>query len=239
MRGVGFLAYLDTLENPEDRKQNVQELLNSAAEYEEGEPEGGVVGFLERAALISDVDALEDGEGSAALMTLHCAKGLEFDHVFIVGLEEGLLPFIRDQETEDIEEERRLCFVGMTRARKRLWLTYAVTRTRYGRTGYARPSRFLDEIPEDAVTRERTAGAPAATRPRPRTPLVRRKPRPPATLTADDPFKAGDLVRHAKFGVGRVLGLSGFGEQRRVMVQFDTAGVKTLMLAIAKLEKVG
>ena len=166
---IKLIAYEQHLrastQEPEERIANVQELVSAATEFNESEPEGDLAGFLEQAALISDVDRWDKEQGSVTLMTLHAAKGLEFPGVFIVGLEDGLLPLARDEIVLDLEEERRLLFVGITRAKQRAVLTYAESRTRYGRHEYASPSRFLAELPDDIEEERRGDGFMMPARP--------------------------------------------------------------------------
>ena len=147
-----YLAYLEKQSASEDmdRVENVQELASAAADYDRDQEEATLTGFLEEVALVSDVDDLDESTDVVHLMTLHSSKGLEFPVVFLTGLEEGLLPHSRSAESEDgLEEERRLCYVGMTRAKRELVLTHARERTVFGRTNYCIPSQFLDEIPDD------------------------------------------------------------------------------------------
>jgi len=157
---IAATEYEEYLEGSHDddveRIANVRELANAAVEFNDAEPEGDLQGFLEQAALISDVDRWDEEKGGVTLMTLHAAKGLEFPVVFIVGLEEGLLPLAREEVVHDLEEERRLLFVGITRAKKRVVLSYAESRTRYGQHEFTEPSRFLSELPEE-VAEERPA----------------------------------------------------------------------------------
>ena len=188
----------------ESRLENLQELVNAAAEYERiiGSPEATLDGFLQEQALFSEADKLT-GEGRVTLMTLHNAKGLEYDHVFIVGMEEGTFPHARSLDEQNLEEERRLCYVGITRARKTLTLTYARIRSTYGEREYQMPSRFLSEIPErfKAGTVPGTSagrgGGWGAALPR------RERSSEKASVTVG--FSAGEKVRHAKFGVGQVV----------------------------------
>jgi DNA helicase-2/ATP-dependent DNA helicase PcrA len=221
----GYKAEL-TAENTieaESRLENLEELVNAAAEYERVEPDATLDGFLQEQALFSEADRLT-GEGRATLMTLHNAKGLEYDHVFVVGMEEGTFPHARSLDDQNLEEERRLCYVGITRARKTLTLSYARVRSTYGEREYQMPSRFLSEIPERfkagtvPSTSTRREGWGAATVP------PRREGRPAmapsnagATVEAAA-FSAGEKVRHAKFGVGEVVEAGG----GRVVVRFGT-----------------
>jgi len=160
---------------------------------------------------------------------LHSAKGLEFKQVFLVGLEEGLFPSQQSvDDTGRLEEERRLCYVGMTRAMQQLYLTYAESRRLYGRETYPRPSRFLREIPAELLQEVRVR----ATISRPVTAVQAR----PAMFQAQGSYKLGQRVSHVKFGEGVVLQIEGEGPQERVQINFKPAGVKWLMLAYAKLD---
>jgi ATP-dependent DNA helicase UvrD/PcrA len=220
-------------EKGEARVENLEELVNAAQQfdYNDENDEG-----LNELNLFLTHAALEAGEmqGDAhgdciQLMTLHSAKGLEFPVVFLVGLEEGLFP--SQQSVDDagrLEEERRLCYVGMTRAKQQLYLTYAETRRLYGRENYARPSRFLQEIPGELLqeVRMRAHISKPVTVGRPKNISLQRQSR----------FKLGERVNHAKFGEGVVLQIEGEGAQERVQINFEEAGMKWLMLAYANLE---
>lgn len=212
-----------------DREQNVQELLAHAAEYDRASPQGGVRGFLQDVALVSDVDGLEEGAPKVALMTLHAAKGLEFPVVFIAGVEEDLLPHARSVagSAEAIEEERRLFYVGMTRAQDQLVLTSAVSRKLYGGDVYHRPSRFLEELPRTLVAAVEDEAD------------VLGQYVAPAQAAPLEVLKVGDVVEHDTFGRGRVEQLLGMGANARASVLFQGLGVKQLMLAYARLRKVG
>jgi DNA helicase-2/ATP-dependent DNA helicase PcrA len=170
----------------------------------------------------------EEFEDCVQLMTLHSAKGLEFKLVFLVGMEEGLFP--SQQSSDDIarlEEERRLCYVGMTRAIRQLYLTYAESRRIYGKESYPRPSRFLREIPAECIQEVRmraTVSRPQATA------------KPIDLIAQGRQFKLGQRVGHAKFGEGVVLQLEGEGAQERAQINFKQVGVKWLMLSYAQLE---
>jgi DNA helicase II / ATP-dependent DNA helicase PcrA len=183
--------------------------------------------FLETVTLVSDVDDLEDAKESVTLMTLHNAKGLEFPVVFLVGLEDGVFPHVRSLgDPDQMEEERRLAYVGMTRAEDRLYLVNAWHRTLWGGTNYNPPSRFLREVPanlvKDLPKRDRK-DLPAA-------------PTPRRTLSAEQ-IGPGDRVRHDKWGLGTVRALTGEGDKAEAEVQFDTEGRKRLLLAWAPLVK--
>jgi DNA helicase-2/ATP-dependent DNA helicase PcrA len=250
-------------DNAEERIENVRELVSAAAEYDQAEPEGGLEGFLEQAALISDVDLWDEKLGGVTLMTLHAAKGLEFPAVYIVGLEDGLLPLLRDDGEHDLEEERRLFFVGLTRAQRRLTLSHAASRARRGKREFTQPSRFIEELPEEVSSAEQSEHrarrpslsalrAPRSAFPAPHSPVEPRRVRrseheeivydgdfssDAALLDPRAPFRPGDSVRHPRYGVGRVVDIGGYGEALRATVQFQTVGIKRLVLKFAGLRK--
>lgn len=235
-----------------DRIANVEELVNAAHEYDITYSEGSLQGFLEEVALVSDVDKLEDTIEAVTLMTLHTAKGLEFPVVFIAGMEEGLLPHVESNDADDeIEEERRVCYVGITRAMQKLILTHAKRRMQYGQLNLCRPSRFLDEIPDEIVERIDKTNRTYAFYPYDtRSGLAQEIPVSfdsgrVAAASASVPareathtFACGEVVRHPLFGVGRVLEVYGSNEKASVKVSFHVGGTKHLMLAYAKLERV-
>jgi DNA helicase-2/ATP-dependent DNA helicase PcrA len=229
------------------RLENLQELLNVTAEYDATSDEPSLGGFLESVSLVADVDSLTVDGDAVTLMTLHSAKGLEFPVVFLTGLEEGVFPHSRSLNTDsEVEEERRLCYVGMTRAREELHLVHAHRRSVYGTPNFNRRSRFLDDIPLNlldtlnvggyetpavrSVSQERS-GTYTVTEPKkveaPRAPLW--KP----------PFEIGDRVRHVKFGMGVVVSCNPIKDDVEVTVAFPgVVGVKKLVQKFAKLEKV-
>ncbi len=249
---IEFLRESDEKES-KDRIANVEELVNAAHEYDENYYEGALQGFLEEVALVSDADELEDDVDAVTLMTLHTAKGLEFPVVFMTGMEDGLLPHAESKDVdEDIEEERRLCYVGITRAMKELFLTHAKRRTRYGQMNPCVASRFLDEIPDEIIDRiDKTNRTYAfntfnADNKRSHDALInfdfndRDTPdftSPPAEDNSVS-FSSGEVVRHPVFGIGRILEVSGRKEKASVRVNFNVGGTKHLMLAYAKLEKI-
>jgi DNA helicase-2/ATP-dependent DNA helicase PcrA len=199
----------------ESRLENLEELLNAAAEYERVEPEATLEGFLQEQALYMEADK-PTSEGAVTLMTLHNAKGLEFGHVFVVGMEEGMFPHARSLDEQNLEEERRLCYVGITRAKRTLTLTYARMRLTYGGHEYQMPSRFLSEIPE----KFKAGSVPGFSLGRGGwgMALPRRSERAPVG------YSAGEKVRHAKFGVGEVVEAQDgkvvvrFGSEERIFV---------------------
>ena len=226
----GYRAELvteNTVES-ESRLENLEELINAAREYERVEPEPTLAGFLQEQALYSEQDALSGEGGRVALMTLHNAKGLEFDHVFVVGMEEGTFPHARSLDEQNLEEERRLAYVGITRARRSLTLTYAKLRSSWGEREYQLPSRFLSEIPEGL----KSGTVPGVSRGRGGWGMAlpgRDRVEPERVVS----YRAGEKVRHARFGVGEVVE-AGAG---RVVVRFGTQE-RVFVPEIAPLSKV-
>jgi DNA helicase-2/ATP-dependent DNA helicase PcrA len=231
------------------RLENLQELVNVTSQYDfANEGEGSLSGFLESVALIADVDALkEDGE-AVTLMTMHSAKGLEFPVVFIVGMEEGVFPHSRSLTSDkELEEERRLAYVGMTRAREELIMTHARRRSLYGQPNFNKRSRFLDDVPEqllDTVFATPTHAAVAATVRSDRTGAYTVRPTSaeppvPAGPSWTPPFEIGQKVRHGKFGIGVVVACAPLKGDAEVTVAFPgVTGVKKLIQSFAKLEGV-
>ncbi|MFW6336545.1 MAG: 3'-5' exonuclease, partial [Phycisphaeraceae bacterium] len=194
-----------------------------------------LLGFLERVALVADVDSVDPDQGAVTLMTLHTAKGLEFPVVAMVGVEDGLLPHERGlKDDKELEEERRLCFVGVTRAMKRLLLTHARYRTIFGQTMPVIPSRFLEEIPREHQRRNDVSDDALDAEERGHA-AWRQKT---AAGRAANAMPPGTLVRHPQFGLGRITDVSPIGSHTRARVDFNTAGVKTLILQYARLEVV-
>src|SRR3989454_4121791 len=221
---TGYQAMLeaDGMDESYSRLENLRELVTVAKEFEDVTGEESLEAFLQHLALVTDLDTWQEQVDRVTLMTLHSAKGLEFAVVFLAGLEEGLFPHARAlEEAEGLEEERRLCYVGMTRAKQRLYLSYARSRTIFGSTVPGVPSRFLEEVPAELLARH----APAP---------------PPVAWTEEEreipSFAVGDHVRHASFGEGRVLGVEGEGLRAVVTVRF-AQGVKRLALGYAPLER--
>ncbi len=219
---------LEQFDDGEDRWENVQELRTVAAEYDGLSPEAALPTFLENVALVSDVDNLESTPNAVTLITLHAAKGLEFPVVFITGMEEGVLPHQRSfDDPAQLEEERRLCYVGITRAKEQLYLTRAFRRHVMGVGKHNPASRFLKDIPEEALATREPVQQEAAR-------LAERR-----FVPAEAVFAAGDQVRHARFGVGVVIQCKVTGEDQEVTVAFhEGIGVKRLLLSYAPLEKV-
>jgi len=242
LSGYGAALAREDSQESQERLENLAELIAAAADYEAREEAPSLAGFLDRAALLSETDRLRD-DVPVLLMTLHAAKGLEFESVFLVGLEEGLLPHSRSLSGEDaLEEERRLCYVGMTRAMARLHLSWARSRQVFGQRRVTEPSRFLAEIPEEGL--ERSGGSSRA---RPRAgevPSPRVAPGHGGTGVAVSVtpgveaagLRPGAKVRHPLFGVGTVLRREGDGEDLKVTVSFPGVGAKKLVARFAGLE---
>jgi DNA helicase-2/ATP-dependent DNA helicase PcrA len=237
----GFEAYLDTLPDAVARKQNLVEMLTAADAFDSEASGGGLAEFLERVALVSDADQIAERGGRAALMTLHTSKGLEYPVVFISGMEEGLFPHSRSQDSAtEIEEERRLCYVGMTRARRLLYLTNTLSREIYGQRQESRPSRFLAEI--DPGLMRRIA-------PEPQRPILRTPERgtyvdySDSQLPEDEADGGGGLgvgarVIHPSFGRGVIRKREGRGDSAKAWVNFERAGLKLLVLKFANLSPI-
>ena len=230
----------------ESRKENVGEFLSVAKDYMDSNPEGNLQDFLENVALVSDVDDFESSDSKVTLMTLHAAKGLEFPVVFLTGLDEGLFPHSRTlMDPVQVEEERRLAYVGITRAERQLYVTNAVTRTMYGRISAYMPSRFLAEIPpqfmedyhrKSAMPQSRTTAVPGKQRVSILTkPVASSLPKKHAVT---DTFAKGDKVRHKIWGIGTVLDVIGEGPNMQMKIQFPTKGVRQVVVKYAPLEKV-
>jgi DNA helicase-2/ATP-dependent DNA helicase PcrA len=232
-----YRAHIMSDDDGEERWENVQELRAVTIQYDELKPEHALASFLEDVALITDVDEMEEANSKVTLITLHAAKGLEFPVVFIVGLEEGILPHMRSIESgnpEQLEEERRLCYVGMTRAKLHLYLVRAFRRAF---SGHNPPSRFLSDIPPQLVSHTQRATQRemrGVTRYRVASPREDERPFVPG-----DSFKAGDHVRHERFGEGVVVSCEPSGGDYQVVVAFQgEAGIKKLLLSFAPLEKI-
>lgn len=250
---TGYKAELEAVNTDESlgRLENIGELVNKAAEFEENNEGAELAQFLEEVALVADVDGFTEGDDTAVLMTLHSSKGLEFDTVFIAGFEESIFPGFRamqDGTGMEMEEERRLCYVGITRAKKELYLTAAKNRLQHGQRVYNMPSRFLKEIPskfiertEDGLTvRKADTGLgfentlhfnnPA------KRPLNPYKMPEPKNVSLD--FTVGDKVKHVKFGIGEVIDMTPGGADYEITVDFKNVGTKKLMSKFANLKKI-
>ncbi len=240
------------------RIENIDELISKVVAYEESEEQPTLSGFLEEVALVADIDGLEEGSDYVVLMTLHSAKGLEFPKVFLAGMEDGLFPsymsIVADNPTEAIEEERRLAYVGITRAREELAITCARTRMVRGETQYNKVSRFVKEIPSELLSVEIRQKEPKESSFAKRTVT-----KPKRTSLRDQPsgqnmqsqiftgaamkktaldYGVGDRVSHVKFGTGTVKAVMDGGRDYEVTVDFDTAGTKKMFAGFAKLKKI-
>jgi DNA helicase-2/ATP-dependent DNA helicase PcrA len=219
-----------------DRLENVDELVNAAAEYSLRNPEGGIDGFVEENALVADQDTYDETAEAATLMTVHAAKGLEFECVCVCGLEEELFPHgLSMDEPEEVEEERRLFYVAATRAREELVLLHGQRRLRQGTPMPALPSRFLDEVPDELLsvedrTDQFSGGAFAEDEP---VYYVNETAEP-----AGSGYRAGDRVRHHHFGKGKVLAVRKSGGSTRITVDFDDSGRRELSMEYARLERI-
>jgi DNA helicase-2/ATP-dependent DNA helicase PcrA len=243
---TGYRAYLQNeFEDGDERWSNALELITVAEEYSELAGEDALVAVLEDIALIADVDTVQDDESAVTLITLHAAKGLEFPVVFMLGMEEGVLPHIRSfDDPEQMEEERRLCYVGITRAKQRLYLVRAFRRALMGMSTTNPPSRFLRDVPENLVhflsrrEDERNAARIGALPGRERAARMAATPAPIA-VPSDPAFAPGDHVRHEKFGEGLVVSCTLARDDQEVTVAFKGGvGVKKLLLSLANLRKV-
>jgi DNA helicase-2/ATP-dependent DNA helicase PcrA len=247
---TGYLTELQASTDPQDegRVDNLNELISVAAEFEAANPGGSVTDFLEQVSLVADADQIPvtgDDAGVVTLMTLHTAKGLEFPVVFVTGLEDGVFPHLRALgDPRELEEERRLAYVGITRARQRLFLSRATVRTSWGQPAYNPPSRFLDELPGDTVHWARMDPAPA-----PSTGYSSAQSRVAATGLATGGLRGGvgnrqvisvavgDRVSHDAFGLGTVVEVTGVGDKAQATVDFGSGGTKRLVLRYAPLVK--
>ena len=241
---TGYLAQLEESTDPQDqaRAENIGELLSVAKDFQDTNPTGTVEDFLEQVALVNDVDSFEQEESKVTLMTLHAAKGLEFPIVFLGGLEEGLFPHSRTlMNPEEIEEERRLAYVGITRAEKELYISNATTRTVFGRTSSYLPSRFIDEIPAELVdslrAKRRTPDDIKPTVPRHMSVASRPVTKPIIRNEVIADWKVGDTAIHSKWGNGKVVNVSGEGAGMKLTIEFPTQGVRVVMAKFAPVKK--
>lgn len=254
MKESGYLDYLAEDEATyKDRFENINELQANMIRYMSENPDSGILDFLEEIALMSDIDNYNAESDTVVLMTLHSAKGLEFPVCFLPGMEEGVFPSMQSAfSEEEIEEERRLAYVGITRAREKLYLLNSKSRILYGSTKYNMPSRFLEEIPESVVENRTPSTSPyGATVARksyhfgddvaasyPSGNSMKPAPRNPVPQDGRTDFKTGDTVVHKKFGRGVVLSAVPVGADVLVEVAFEAAGTKKLMAKMAKMEKI-
>ena len=222
----GYLVELEAERTIEamGRVENLKELVGVAREFESRQPEGTLADFLEQIALVTEQDEYDEDDPAITLMTLHNAKGLEFEVVFIAGMEDGVFPHYRSMgDAAELEEERRLAYVGITRARRRLYLTHAWSRSLFGGSNYNPPSRFLSEFPAHLVhVAEGESRAPEAAR---------------ATERAVPVVTEGDTVVLDRWGEGVVLSVSGAGDRAEATIAFEEVGEKRLILAYAPLKR--
>ncbi len=238
LEATGYMKTLEEDPDPEaqSRVQNVKEFVNAAEEYLERSEDKSTAGFLEQVSLVADSDEIESGPNYVTLMTVHLAKGLEFPSVFLTGMEEGLFPMGEsDFSQEDLEEERRLCYVGMTRAKHMLHLTWAASRRLFGHSRWNAPSRFIEEAGlATHVSRQVSPSAPKPSNP------GRAHPASEAPHideeAATTAFAVGSRVRHPQFGAGKIIEKTGTGDNLKVMVLFDSGQWKKLIVKYAGLE---
>lgn len=267
---TGYHKALKSSGDPQDeaRAENLEELVSQTKEFRTVNPDGSLVDFLTGVALFAATDEIDDHDGSVSIMTLHTAKGLEYDSVFLTGIEEDLLPHrMSSNEPGGLAEERRLFYVGITRARKRLYLSLAASRASFGDVSVAMPSRYLQEIPAELIEWRQSSGGGFGRGPRRPSALSSRRgpdvgfssgggaysnslppaPRAKTEWTSavtgtvrdngDLTLAAGDRIRHTDFGEGRVTAVTGEAPRAVAEVQFDTAGRKRLLIKIAPIEK--
>ncbi len=249
---AGFEAYMEKAHPGQgiERMENLRALVSAAAEYTEEEDDPTLLGFLDRSALISDADDVGCRPG-VSLMTIHCAKGLEFDNVFLLGLEENIFPHSRSiGMEEDVEEERRLCYVAMTRARKRLLLSRAGLRRFQGTFLPNGPSRFLEEIPEELILKvspaipefrsrdrfERSSGSSAASPAARKFPPARSAVGRTCEEATPDGFRLGSSVLHPKFGSGKIVAREGTGKTLKLTIRFEAHGQKKILPSYTSLK---
>lgn len=248
---TGYVAELraEETEEADGRIANINELLNKVVTYEQEAETPSLSELLEEIALVADIDNLEDSDNRVVLMTLHSAKGLEFPYVFICGMEDGIFPSymtVMSEDDDDMEEERRLCYVGITRAKKKLYLSAARRRMVQGRTQFYKVSRFVDEIPETLLEVEQGVNLKEK---HPEKSLFSsnrgnrfRKPYQAKSFASTKmdtlPYEVGDMVKHIKFGKGKVIDIVSGGRDFEVTVDFEKTGVKKMFASFAKLKKV-
>ncbi|WP_094548376.1 DNA helicase PcrA [Petroclostridium xylanilyticum] len=239
-------GYLEALEREETieaqtRIENLKEFISIAMEFENNSEQKTLEAFLEEVSLVSDIDNYDEEQDAVVLMTLHSAKGLEFPVVFLCGMEEGIFPGYRSSMDEsELEEERRLCYVGITRAQEQLYITHAFRRTLFGSTMYNRLSRFVEEIPGELLegkpeTEFKQSNTVTKTPTIPKSSILGNTLTKPEKASLD--FNVGDIVIHRKFGKGMVIGAQPIGNDVKLEIAFESIGTKNLMAAFANLTK--
>jgi DNA helicase-2/ATP-dependent DNA helicase PcrA len=247
---TGYISHWEEDPSPKakERIENVKELVSAMAEYQEGKTDANLDDFLQQVALMSQADKLDESDEAVTLMTIHSAKGLEFDLVFLTGMDEGIFPHKNCiEEPGGIEEERRLAYVAITRARKKLYIMSAVSRRQFGTKKMGTISRFVNEIPEDILerkgrlpvkqTEEKFYGngpddEPAAQCPAPGADMAYNDE------PAEEQYIPGQKVKHIKLGQGTILKAEPYGDDIKITILFRTAGKKILMAKFAALEKI-
>ena len=255
VKDTDYSQYIQNMKEPEERRQdreaNIGELFNVAKEFRQENPEGTLDDFLEKTALVSDTDSYEESGGKVTLMTIHSAKGLEFPIVFLAGLDEGIFPGVRALMNEtQLEEERRLCYVGITRAKEKLYVTNTDMRTMYGQMKPYMPSRFLEEIPADLMEEQKRSDAEEQQRDFRRradsqaskwalsNSYAPRRPKPmEARKDVSYDWKVGDIAVHKLWGEGRVTEVTGSGKKMMLKLLFPGDQVRQVMVAFAPLTK--
>ncbi|MFI7533387.1 DNA helicase PcrA [Streptosporangium sp. NPDC049376] len=242
LEATGYRAELAASEDPQDesRLENLDEMVSVASEFEEANPEGTLVEFLEQVSLVADADQIpagDGGQGVVTLMTLHTAKGLEFPVVFLTGMEDGVFPHMRSLgEPKELEEERRLAYVGITRAERRLYLSRAAVRSSWGAPAFNPASRFVTEIPADLVEWRGDPGKSAWSAATTRREARPAQPRKSGGRQVPN-LAPGDRVTHDQFGLGTVVSVDGVAEKTKAKIDFGSGGEKTLLLTYAPIEK--
>ncbi|MGH2575205.1 MAG: 3'-5' exonuclease, partial [Ignavibacteria bacterium] len=243
---IGILRQLrnEGTEESTDRMYNIQELLSGISEYTDRTNEPSLEGFLQEVSLVTDIDTYDDKKNAVTLMTAHSAKGLEYPVVFITGLEEGIFPLSSSMLTiEELEEERRLFYVAITRAMNKLYMTYSLQRYRFGAVSYQMKSRFLNEVDISSLSYLKHSAGRSS-----RKKVVRVEGssiryeyydngdgEPIEDIFQEKGIKKGSIVYHNNFGKGRVIELSGRGDSKKAQIDFDSAGVKHIILKYANL----
>ncbi|MGN1317422.1 MAG: 3'-5' exonuclease, partial [Lachnospirales bacterium] len=228
------------------RLENLGELVGKAIEFEENSEDSSLAAFLEDVALVADIDGFKEGEDTIVLMTLHSSKGLEFDTVFIAGFEDGIFPSYmstQDNTGEGVEEERRLCYVGITRAKRNLYLTCARTRMQFGHSVYNLPSRFFKEIPQNYISQveperpnyKKSNGDSYINQTQT---FKRRIPYSMPTPKKEAELSVGDKVRHIKYGIGVITDIKGAGADYEYSIDFEMFGPKKMLSHFAGLKKI-